>query len=264
VSGHAVLARTVAEGVPFPPSVEDFYLPSLAYGNWVTKFTIMVWLAAAFLIVYFLVAYRNPKIVPSKGQWFAESIYGFVRDGVAKDLIGHKGVRFAPYLTTLFAFIAVCNMFSVLPFLQISPMSHIAFPFMLGLLSWGIYVYNGMRTHGPLGYVKHVTVTPGVPWAIYPLLVPLEFIQNLIVRPLTLAVRLFANMFAGHLILLVFTLGGFALFATGNIALYAVGAVSFVMAVIMTLFEFGVALLQAYVFVLLSSFYIGEGLAEEH
>ena len=262
MSGHVV--HTMAEGVPFPPSVEDFYLPSLFAGTWVTKFTIMIWLATAILIVFFTVAYRNPKIVPSRGQWFAESVFGFVRDGVAKDLIGPESRRFAPYLTTLFAFIAVCNVFSIIPFLQISPMSHIAFPFALGLLSWFIYLYQGMRKHGALGYLKHVTVTPGVPWVIYPLLVPLEFLQNIIVRPLTLSVRLFANMFAGHLILLVFTLGGFALFATGNIGLYLVGSVSFLMAIIMTIFEFGIALLQAYVFVLLSAFYVGEGLAEEH
>jgi F-type H+-transporting ATPase subunit a len=94
--------------------------------------------------------------------------------------------------------------------------------------------------------------------------VPIEFFTNLVNRPLTLAVRLFANMFAGHLILLVFTLGGFALFATGNFFYFAVGGVSLIFAIVMTIFEFGIALLQAYVFVMLAGFYIGDALEESH
>jgi F-type H+-transporting ATPase subunit a len=255
---------SVLAKVPFPPSVEDFYPRSLAGGYWVTKFTLMVWLAVAVVVVFFLVAYRNPKVVPSKGQWLAESVYGFVRDGVAKDLIGTERLRFAPYLTTLFAFIAVTNVFGVIPFLQVSPNAHITFCYLLGMISYVLFMYQGIRRHGFRPFIKKMTITPGVPWAIYPLLIPIEFFQNLIIRPVTLAVRLFANMFAGHLILLVFTLGGFALFATGNFALVGVGVVSLAMAVVMTLFEFGIALLQAYVFVLLTSFYVGDALEESH
>jgi F-type H+-transporting ATPase subunit a len=250
--------------VPFPPSVEDFFLPSLAAGYWVTKFTLMIWLAAAALIVFFLVAYRNPKLVPSRGQWIAESIYGFNRDSIAKDLIGPEGRKFAPYLATLFSFVLVTNLFGIIPFLQVSPNSHIAFPAVLAIVSYILYLYVGIRRHGLGGYLKKSTITPGVPWVIYPLLIPIEFFTNLINRPLTLAVRLFANMFAGHLILLVFTLGGFALFATGNVFFFLVGGVSLIFAIIMTIFEFGIALLQAYVFVMLSGFYIGDALEEAH
>lgn len=258
-TGSLVLAE-----VPFPPSVEDFYLPSLAAGYWLTKFTLMIWLAVAAIIVFFLVTYRNPKIVPTKGQWIAESVYGFARNSIAKDLIGHEGVKFAPYLATLFSFIVVTNIFGIIPFLQVSPNSHIGFPVALALVTYVLYMYQGIRRHGFGGYLKKMTVTPGVPWVIYPILVPIEAFTNLINRPLTLAVRLFANMFAGHLILLVFTLGGFALFATGNFFYYAVGGISLIFAVVMTLFEFGIALLQAYVFVLLTGFYVGDALEEGH
>jgi F-type H+-transporting ATPase subunit a len=251
--------------VPFPPSVEDFFLPSLAAGYWVTKFTLMVWLAVAALLVFFLVAYREPKIVPTRTQWLAESVYGFVRDGIARELIGSReGVRFAAYMTTLFSFILVTNVFGIIPFLQVSPNSHIAFPAVLGILSYFLFVYQGARRHGLGRFIKKMCITPGVPWVIYPILVPIEFVSNLVIRPVTLAVRLFANMFAGHLILLVFTLGGFALFATGNIFLFAVGGVSLAFALVMTLFEFGIALLQAYVFVMLTGFYVGDALAEAH
>jgi F-type H+-transporting ATPase subunit a len=254
---------SVAE-VPFPPSVEDFFLPSLAAGVWVTKFTLMIWLAVAALIVFYLVAYRNPKIVPTRGQWIAESLYGFARDNVAKDLVGREGDKFAPYLATLFSFILVTNLFGVIPILQVSPNSHIAFPTVLALITYVLYITVGVRRHGLGGFLKKMTVTPGVPWVIYPLLVPIEAFTNLINRPLTLAVRLFANMFAGHLILLVFTLGGFALFATGNFFYFAVGGISLVLAIVLTLFEFGIALLQAYVFIMLTGFYVGDAIAEGH
>jgi F-type H+-transporting ATPase subunit a len=250
--------------VPFPPSVEDFFLPSLAAGYWVTKFTLMIWLAVAALIVFFLVAYREPKIVPTRTQWIAESVYGFARDSVSRDLIGGEGVKFAPYLATLFCFILVTNVFGIIPFLQVSPNAHIGFPATLAILSYLLYLTVGIRRHGFGGYLKKMTVTPGVPWVIYPILIPIEAFTNLINRPLTLAVRLFANMFAGHLVLLVFTLGGFALFASGNFLYFAVGGISLILAVVLTLFEFGIALLQAYVFVMLTGFYVGDALEEAH
>src|SRR5215218_7749601 len=115
-----VLAET-----PFPPTVEDFYLPSIApwggHDVWFTKITLLVWLTVAILILYFLLSYRNPKLVPTKKQWLAESIYGFVRNNIAVDMIGKEGVRFAPYLTSLFCFIFVMNLWGIIPFAQISP-----------------------------------------------------------------------------------------------------------------------------------------------
>jgi F-type H+-transporting ATPase subunit a len=250
--------------VPFPPSVEDFFLPSLAAGYWVTKFTLMIWIAVAAIIVFYLLAYRNPKLVPTRAQWLAEAVYGFSRDSISRDVIGPESARFAPYIATLFTFVIVTNVFGIIPFLQVSPNSHIAFPAVLAILSYILYVYVGIRRHGFVGFLKKMTVTPGVPWVIYPLLVPIEAFTNLVNRPLTLAVRLFANMFAGHLILLVFTLGGFALFATGNIFYFAVGGVSMIFAIVMTTFEFGIALLQAYVFAILTAFYVGDAIEEGH
>jgi F-type H+-transporting ATPase subunit a len=257
--GDRVLADT-----PFPPSVEDFYLPSIAYGSWVTKFSLLVWLTVAFVIIFFLVAYRNPKLVPTKGQWLAESAYSFIRDGVAREVIGHDGLRFAPYLTSLFLFIFMANIFGVIPLAQISPMSHIAYPIVLALSTYVLYLYLGIKKHGLGGYLKDRLFPPGAPWPLYVLLTPIEFTQYFITQPLTLSVRLFANMFAGHLILLVFTLGGFVLLGTGNVALAAAGVISFGMAVIMTLFEAIVAILQAYVFVVLTASYIQVSLSDEH
>ncbi len=252
-------------GVHFPPSVEEFFLPGVGGQPWISKITVLLWTGTALVILFFLIAYRNPKLVPTKSQWIAESMYGFIRDGVARQTIGSKeGLRFAPYLTSLFLFILVTNIWGVIPLAQISPNSPIAFPAFLGVLSWTMYNYIGIRKHGFLKYMKMNTMPAGAPLWIMPLLIPMEFFSNLIIRPITLAIRLFANMFAGHLILLVFTLGGFALLGVNSVLLKPVSLVAWALAIALTLFEAIIALLQAYVFVILTAAYLQGALAEEH
>ncbi|MGC4803459.1 F0F1 ATP synthase subunit A [Micromonospora sp. DT233] len=259
VSGQLV----VAQDLPWPPSVGDFYPPDVA-GPWVTKFGIMVWLAVALLIIFFLYAYRKPTLVPGKTQFYAEALYGLVRDNIAKEQMGPAGVRFAPYFTVLFAFITLTNLFSIVPGLQISPNSHIAFPIVLAAISYVMYLYLGARKHGLGKYLKMSLVIPGVPWPMHILLIPIEFLQTFIVRPVTLALRLFANMFAGHLLLLVFTVGGFVMLNSSSLFIQVTSVFSFLMAIVMAFFEVLVAVLQAYVFVTLSANYIGSSLADEH
>jgi F-type H+-transporting ATPase subunit a len=257
----------LAADVPFPPSVEDFYLPSIlpwgAHDNyWVTKITVLVWVAAAALIIFFLTTYRNPQLVPSKKQWLAESIYGFVRNNISVEMIGPRGVRFAPYLTTLFCFILLTNFFGIVPFLQISPNSHIAFPAVLAAISYIMFNYVGIKHHGFVKYFKMALVPPA-PWFILPLLIPIEFFSTFLVRPFSLAIRLFANMFAGHMLLLVFTLGGFAMISA-NTWFIPFSVVSWLMTIALTFLEFLVIVLQAYVFTVLTASYVQGALADEH
>lgn len=252
--------------VPFPPSVEDFYLPTiLPWGGhesyWFTKVTALLWISIAVLIIFFLVSNRKPQLVPTKKQWIAESLYGFVRNNIAVDMIGRDGVRFAPYLATLFSFVLVMNLWGIVPLAQISPNSHIAFPAILAVVSYVMFIYIGFQKHGP-SYLKHALIPPA-PWFILPILVPIEFFSNFLVRPFSLAVRLFANMFAGHMLLLVFTLGGFAMI-NANLWLAPVSLVSWVMAIALTFLDFAVIVLQAYVFTVLTASYIQGSLAEEH
>jgi F-type H+-transporting ATPase subunit a len=258
------LSTSLAAEIPWPPSVEDFFLPPLVEGAdpWFTKITVLVWVAVAAIIVFFLVTYRDPKLVPTKRQWIAESIYGFVRNNVARDLIGHDGIRFAPYLTTLFCFILLTNLFGIIPGIQMSPNSHIAFPAILAIISWVLFNAVGIRQHGFAKYMKNSLIPPA-PWFILPILVPIEFMSTFLFRPFTLAVRLFANMFAGHMILLVFTLGGFVMLNT-SAWLAPVSFLSWVMAVALTFLEAMVIVLQAYVFTVLTASYIQGALAEEH
>jgi F-type H+-transporting ATPase subunit a len=256
----------LAAEVPFPPTVEDFFLPSIVpWGGhdsyWFTKITLLLWLSVAILIIFFLVSYRKPQLVPSKKQWLAESLYGFVRNNIAVDMIGKEGVRFAPYLTTLFSFILVMNLWGIVPVAQLSPMSHIAFPAILAVISYVLFLYVGFKKHG-IGYLKVVLVPPA-PWFILPILVPIEFFSNLIVRPFSLAVRLFANMFASHMLLLVFTLGGFAMI-NANALLAPVSVLSWLMTIALTFLDFAIICLQAYIFTVLTASYIQGSLAEGH
>jgi F-type H+-transporting ATPase subunit a len=265
VTGQSIV---LAADVPFPPSVEDFYLPSIlpwdAHDSyWVTKITVLLWLAVAVLIVYFLVSYRKPQLVPTKRQWIAESIYGFVRNNISIEMIGPRGVQFAPYLTTLFCFILLMNFFGIVPFLQISPNSHIAFPAILAVISYVMFIYIGSRHHG--GFLKYMrfALVPPAPWFILPLLIPIEFFSNFLVRPFSLAVRLFANMFAGHMLLLVFTLGGFAMISA-NAWFIPFSIISWVLTIALTFLEFLVICLQAYVFTVLTASYVQGAIADEH
>lgn len=264
MSGQTV---ALTSAIPFPPTVEDFYLPAIIpWGEhnsyWFTKITFLVWISVAILIVFFLLAYRNPKLVPTKAQWLAESTYGFVRNNIVVDMLGAGGVRFAPYLTTLFCFILLNNLWSIVPFVQISPNSHIAFPAVLAAISYVLFNYVGIKRFGFATYFKNALVPPA-PWFILPILVPIELFSTFLVRPFTLAVRLFANMFAGHMILLVFTLGGFALL-NAKALLAPAALVSWVMAIVLTFLEALIIVLQAYVFVVLTASYIQGALAEEH
>jgi F-type H+-transporting ATPase subunit a len=261
---NSLSAGLLASDVHFPPTVEEFFPPALfGLEGWLTKFTIFAWVAVALLIVFFLVAYRRPTLVPSRLQWMAESVYGFARDGIATPMLGHEGVKFAPYFATLLSFILLTNLFGIIPGIQMSVNSHIAFPIVLAVISYVMFNYLGIRRYGFIKYMKH-SLIPNAPWFILPLLIPIEFFSTFIVRPVTLSLRLFANMFAGHMILAVFTLGGFALLNAESVFIKPISILSWAMAIALTFLEALVILLQAYVFVVLTSSYISGALAEEH
>lgn len=250
------------------PSTDSFVYKPFVQWKWlgvhfeITKITVLVWIAVVLIAVLFLAATRKSTIVPGRGQWMAESIYSLVRDNIARDMIGPEGIRFAPYLATLFTFILVTNVFGIIPVAQISPNAHIAYPAFLAIISWLLFISVGVRKHG-IRYFKDAVVLPGVPFAMHFLLVPIEIISTFVVRPVTLAVRLFANMFAGHLLLLVFTLATTYLLSVHNFS-KVFSIPSFVLAIVLTFFELFVEVLQAYVFTVLTASYIQGALAEEH
>jgi F-type H+-transporting ATPase subunit a len=229
----------------------------------ITRITIGLWIATILLIAFLLAAVRKPQIVPGKLQFLGESGYSLVRDGIARDVVGPKGLPFAPFLGALFFFILANNMLSIIPLAQISPMSKFALPLVLALICWVIYIWVGIREQGVGRYFKDILFLPGVPKPMYILVTPIEILQNFIVRPFTLAVRLFANMFAGHMLLVVFSLGAVYLLSRDNFSL-VFGPISALMAIVMTFFELLVIFLQAYVFTVLMGTYLNGSIEAEH
>jgi F-type H+-transporting ATPase subunit a len=229
----------------------------------VTRLVTMCFFAVLAISVFFLLALRKPKLVPGRTQFIAEATYGFVRDRVAKDVIGPEGVRFASYLTTLFVFILVLNAYEILPLAQAPVTGRIAFPAVLAAATWVLFIAIGVKEQGLGSYFKGALFPPGVPKFLYILLTPIEFVSTFVFRPFTLAVRLFANMFAGHLLVLIFFSGALYMWSVGSFQ-YAFGTVSFLVGIVVTFFELLIISLQAYIFVTLTAVYVAESLAEEH
>jgi F-type H+-transporting ATPase subunit a len=187
-----------------------------------------------------------------------------VRNSVARDVLGSRDfLRFVPLLFSMFVLILVNNFFGVIPPVQYPTMARIGFPAALALVVFVVFHVVGFRKHGFFGYFKSI-VPSGLPIGMVIPIFLLELITDLFTRPVTLALRLFGNMFAGHLLLLLFITGGEYMIVHGGIGLKFAGAFSFVMAFVMTLFELLVEFLQAYIFVLLSALYIAGALADEH
>jgi F-type H+-transporting ATPase subunit a len=258
--------RFYAEGDGFvPPSTNDFNLPPIFESiEWLTKPVLLVFLSVILVSVFFILSARKAAVVPSKLQFAGESVYAFVRNDLARDVIGHEFMRFVPYLFTLFTFVLTNNIFGIVPFLQFPAMSHVAFPYVLAIFTFCVFHYVGIRKKGLGKYLKEIAFMPGVPKPVYILLTPIEIATFFLVRPLTLSLRLFANMFAGHLLLLVFIMGGDYMLRDEHLIMKLFSPFSFTFGIALTFFEFMVQCLQAYIFTLLTALYIAGALADEH
>ena len=246
-----------------PPGPDSVIFPPVAGG--VTKPLVLLVLSIVVIGAFFWAAMRKPKVVPGKVQFAGETVYDFARNTIGRDMISGKDLRpYLPLLVTVFTFVLVNNVFGFVPFLQLPTMSNPGIPYGIALLVWLVYNAAGTARHGVFGYLKHQTWPPGVPGWIRPVVTPLEFISNVLVRPLTLSLRLFANMFAGHLVLLVFTMGGEYLLLHAGIIGKVAGPLAFVLGVVLSFFELMIQFLQAYIFTMLTASYIGGALEEEH
>jgi F-type H+-transporting ATPase subunit a len=257
-----------AEGGGFEaPGPASFDLPPAfhLFGVGVTKPMLQLVLGALIVFGFLYLAAKQRSLVPGKLQFVGEGAYGFVRNGLSRDIIGsHDFMKFVPYLVTLFFFVLIGNIFASIPGIQFPTFSRASMAYALAALSWVIYNAVGVKKHGLLGYLKLQCVPQGVSPAILPLLIPLEFMSNLIVRPVTLALRLFANMFAGHLLLILFALGGEYLLTEMSAAIAPVGILAWILFILVAFLELLVQFLQAYVFTLLNAMYISGALADEH
>jgi F-type H+-transporting ATPase subunit a len=251
--------------IEFPPISHviewpDLFLKDSIFA--VNKVVILMWLTVAISFTFFYLASKKQQLVPTGIQGIAEATVDFIRNGVIMQTMGPDGLAWTSFLVPLFMFIFVGNLFEIIPAAQMPVNARIAFPALMAIVVWVLYHFVGIKEQGLGHYLKGNMFMPGVPKAMYVLVTPIETVTFLITQPLSLAVRLFANMLAGHLLLVSFatiTAGVWALAPT-----IVIFPFSFGLLVGLTAFEILVAFLQAFIFCMLTSVYIGKSMHPEH
>ncbi len=249
-----------------PPIGELFNFPVIpGTENWgifaVNRVSLMLLTSTIMLCAFFYVAFVKPRIVPNRIQSLAESIVDFIRNGIVLEIIGPKGLKYVPLLTCFFVFIFLNNLFKLTPGIMLPTTSRIHVAGLLAVIVWLVYIGAGIKEQGFLHYFKE-TLVPPAPKMILPILVPIEFISNLILRPFTLMVRLFANMVAGHILVVItlITIHAFLVWGPG----LPVGIFALVISPLVFGFELFIIGLQAYIFTMLAAVYISSSLNPAH
>lgn len=243
------------------PGLGDFFPPVIFGEGTFYEFNRLMMIrviAAAVLCILLILAARNVKLVPSRGQSVGELAVSFVRNNIAIDVLGEKhGRKWAPLITFIFFSVLAMNLTGIIPALNLAGSSTVGFPLVLALLVLVVFIYAGVKEQGGLRYLKNTLFPPGVPWPIYIILTPIEFLSAFIMRPATLTIRLLANMMSGHLLLaLCFAATQYLLIQSGSALFMTLGAGTFLLSIAFVLFEMFVAVLQAYIFALLTAVYI--------
>jgi len=248
------------------PSIDEFF-PEVLFSLGpipITRIHLIQFIATLAVVLVFWLGTRRMRVVPGRFQSLTEMGLDFVRVNIAEDLLGKKdGARFLPILTTMFFMILFMNLTGIIPFLNLAGTAIIAVPLLLAVVSYVTFIYAGVKK-SPKNFFKNSLFPSGVPPFLYIIVTPLEFISTFIIRPITLTLRLLMNMMVGHLMLvLFFSATQFFLFTMGGWwSALAAGSLAFGLA--FTVFEILVAVLQAYVFTILTAVYIQLAVAEEH
>jgi F-type H+-transporting ATPase subunit a len=254
-----------ASHCPYPaPGYPDSFIftPFFRVGSFAfTKPMLLAIVGTVAVVAFFWAAFAKPKLVPRGVQNLGEIGINFVQHQILRPMMGKRGDGYLPFLVTIFFFVWIMNVMEIIPVAQFPVTSVIAFPGALMLMVYVTYTFLGIKHQGLGGYFANM-IPKGVPFFILGILAPVEILQYIIVRPFTLAVRLFANMFAGHILLLIFTLATWYLFSASIGLLFS--ATSFVLTVVLTAFEMLIQALQAYIFTILTAQYIGGSLEAGH
>lgn len=222
-----------------------------------TKHVVFMWLAALLVfLVFSVVASKYKKSIVPKGiANFFEIFVVFVKDEIAKPTIGRGFEKFLPYLLTIFFFILFGNFLGLVPYASTFT-SNLGVTVTLAVITFLVTQVGGMMHNGVWGYVKGL-MPHGIPWWMMPIMIPVEFL-GLFTKPFALSIRLFANMLAGHTVILA--LIGLIFF----MGTYFVAPLSIGFALFIYLLEILVALIQAYIFTMLSALFIGMAVHQEH
>lgn len=222
-----------------------------------TKHVVFMWIAMLILIVTFRFVAKSYKksLIPKGVTNLTETLILFVRDDIAKPTIGKGYEKFLPYLLTVFFFILTCNFLGLLPYGSTAT-GNISVTATLATISFFVIQIGGIWKNGFFGYFKGL-LPHGIPFWLIPIMFVVELL-GLFTKPFALAIRLFANMTAGHIVILAL-LGLIFILHT-----YIVVPVSIAFALFIFLLEILVALIQAYIFTMLSSLFIGMAVHQEH
>ncbi len=263
-------------GFHVPPLEELFEFPAFLFkdSTWFAfnRTSLLYVIAAIIVISLMMAAFRNPQVVPGKLQAAMEAIVDFIREGIILEVMGPAGLRYLPLLTSMFLFIFVNNFYEIMPLVQFPTTSRMALPAFLAFVVWTMFILVGIKTQG-LKYFKNVAVPGGVPAFVLPLVIPIEIVSTFIVRPLTLSVRLFANMMAGHILLAIIFIAAnaFLLDVHGPLSEWSfnfkgspIGLIALAFGPAMVGFELMVGALQAYIFTILTAVYISSSMSADH
>lgn len=238
------------------PTFKPIHILGLELDLSITLHVVMMWIAALGLIFLFWLLFRKKRMIPSGMAAVLETVTLFIRDEIAIPNLGRKqGKKLTPFLATMFFFILTSNLMGIFP-LFATATGNISVTASLAVVTFVATQMYGMIENGILGYFKSL-VPPGIPKPLYLIMVPIEII-GLFTKPFALAMRLFANMIAGHAV--IFALLGLII-AIGSVL---VSPLSVGMAVFIDLLEILVAFIQAYIFTMLSALFIGMAAHPEH
>jgi F-type H+-transporting ATPase subunit a len=253
----------IFSGCGYPaPGLQDFNFKTLfQIGAWhVTKPELIAILCVVSIVAFFWVAFAKPKMIPGRTQSLGELGILAVRDQILRPVLGKKGDAYLPLIVSLFFWIFLMNLMELIPLLQFPSMSRIGFVWPLVFVVYILYWYLGFKSKGFFGYFK--SWIPKAPWPILIILIPVEILKYVVFQPFTLGVRLFGNMFAGHLLLAIFMIATWYLTSLSVGLFYAAGSLFMVFFVFVL--ELLVDLLQAFIFTTLTATYIADSLESGH
>lgn len=247
------------------PTFEHLFTfePLFHLGPFAVTFPTLIMFGVTILLgLFFVRAFSKRQLVPVGAQNVGETFVDFVDNQIVLPVLGPEGRTWVPFLTTMFFWVFFNNIMGIIPGVQFPVTSRMAYPAVLAGTAWLLFNWVGIKEQGFFPYFKGILFPPGVPKAIYILLTPIELISTIFVRPLTLAVRLFANMVAGHMLLAVLFLGTAVFFQSG------IGKVTFVLpfalGTVLMAFEIFVAGMQAFIITILTAVYIAGAAHPEH
>lgn len=270
VTNVSVLTAADDDGGFHAPTLAEFFPPAIFFEGTpfeMNRIVLVRMLAVVVMLLLFWLALRRGTRVPGRAQSVAELALDFVKVQIVDQVLGEKdGRRFLPLLAGMFFGILAMNITGVIPGLNIAGSSIFIVPATFALASYIAFVYAGIKKHGGWTYFKNQLFLPGVPWPIYIILTPVELLNIFIVRPISLSLRLLLNMMVGHLLLVLCFSATHFFFITGqDLGLFSLfGAATLVGGIAMTGIELAVAILQAYIFTLLTAVYIQQSVADEH